>query len=105
MDLMTVATNFGVAVMCLVALSLALWRGVVWFGSNIGKPVADRHIRFLDELSTAVASQSQALQNVVVHQNQAIEGIQGVLEKMEEMIEKQDRLVELVMAERREEKS
>lgn len=96
MDFLTVLQNFGVSVACLAALGFAVWRALVWVGVHVAKPVADRHIRFLDELSTATASQSLALQTMSVQQGKNLDGIERIMIRMEEVIEKQDALVRTV---------
>lgn len=42
--------HFGVPIVALVALSIAVWRALVYIGANILKPLADRHIQFIDTL-------------------------------------------------------
>lgn len=50
--------TFGIAVTCLVALALAVWRILVWVGEKVIVPVSERHIKFLDEVSASVRAQS-----------------------------------------------
>lgn len=92
MDFVTAVQNLGIAAACLLALGYAVWAAVRWTLSNIAKPVADRHIKFLDELSFAMNSQSQALQTMAIQQGKNFEGIDRVMIRMEEIIEKQDML-------------
>lgn len=60
MDWVSVATNLGIPAVCLLALGAGVWKVMTWLGQNIVKPVADRHVKFLDDLSTAIATQTQA---------------------------------------------
>lgn len=62
--------NYGVAIACLVALGLAVWRAMIYLTTNIIKPLVDRHLKFLDELSTALSAQSQALLTMSLRMDQ-----------------------------------
>lgn len=53
--------TFGIAVACLAALSFAVWRSLVFIGKNVVIPVAERHIRFLDEVAMAIKSHTELL--------------------------------------------
>lgn len=86
MDFIQIAANFGVAVACLVGLSLAVWRGIIWVGTHVAQPVALRHIKFMDELAIATASQSQALQTMTIQQGKNLEGIERIMARLEEVI-------------------
>lgn len=53
MDLATwlqIAQTLGIPVACLVALSLAVWAVLKWLAINVLKPLADRHVKFLDSV-------------------------------------------------------
>lgn len=54
MDWISLAQNLGIPVTCLAALAFAVWKSLVWLGMNVVKPVADRHIKFLDAVETAI---------------------------------------------------
>lgn len=96
MDFTQIATNFGVAVAALVALGVAVWRAGVWIGRNIAQPVANRHIKFLDELSSAMANQSQAMQTMAIQQGRNLTGIEKIMERMEVVVEKQDQMLRTI---------
>lgn len=79
MDLLT-AINYGVAFFCLVALAIAVVIVGRWAGRKTdewGNTLVSRHLKFLDDLSTAVAMQSQAMQNMVIQQNRILEHVEG----------------------------
>lgn len=61
MDFKDLIQNFGLAVACLIALGLGTWRALKWVGANVLKPMADRHIRFIDEVATVVKDQAGAI--------------------------------------------
>lgn len=94
MDFVTTAQNLGVAVACLFALGLGLWQAMKWIGTHIVKPVADRHCKFLDELSTATASQSQALQTMAIQQGRNLEGLERIMEQLGQVMARQEDLLE-----------
>ena len=93
MDFVTIAQNLGIAVACLAALGWAVWSAARWTLANIAKPVADRHIKFLDDLSLAMGSQSQALQTMAVQQGKNLDANERIMSRIEEIIEKQDVLI------------
>lgn len=100
MDFWTAAGNFGVAVACLAVLGIGIWQGVKWLGKNVLQPVAERHIKFLDDLSTAMANQSQSLQAMIANQakglesqDHVIEAMQHILERVEHIIDSQDQAI------------
>lgn len=70
-DFASLATNFGVAVACLVALGLAVYKALKFVGENILQPVALRTVKFMDDLSVAVTNQSQSLQFMAASQKDA----------------------------------
>lgn len=70
MDWFSIMANYGVAIACLVALGLAVWRAMIYLTTNIIKPLVDRHLKFLDELSTALSAQSQALLTMSLRMDQ-----------------------------------
>lgn len=81
MDFFTAISNFGVAVACLLALGIAVWRGIIFIGNEILRPLAARHVKFLDDLSQAVAAQSQAIQTLAIQQGRVIECMEMVTGK------------------------
>lgn len=96
MDWIAAVQTVGVAGACLIALGVAVWRSMTWVGHYILKPVAERHIKFLDELSTAMASQSQALQTMAIQQGKNLDGIERIMDELTIIIGKQDKLVDEV---------
>lgn len=83
---MTLASNLGVAVACLAALGLALWRGMIWIGANVLKPVADRHIKFLDDLSMSQAAMAASVQTVVLKVSESLEHSEQIMQQMEHVM-------------------
>ena len=48
--------TFGVAVVCLIALALAIWRVLRWSGENVVKPIVAKHIESMTKMDVAVDS-------------------------------------------------
>lgn len=96
MDFFNIAANFGVAVACLVFLGGAVWVCVRWLAANIITPGFQRFMKFLDELSLALASQGQALQTMAIHQARETEGNERLVEKMEEVLKLQGEILQAV---------
>lgn len=95
MDWLDVLKTFGLPVVCLFALAMVVYRGLVWVGVNIAKPVADRHIKFLDELSTAMSSQSVTIQTMQVQNTKNLETVGRVLDHLDLVMSKLDKLIEV----------
>ena len=93
MDFMTAVTNVGVATACLAALGISLWQGLKWVGINIVKPVAERHVKFLDDLTQATASQSQAMQTMSIQQGKNLESSDRMMERISLMLERQNEML------------
>lgn len=74
--------TFGIAVACLVALSLGVWRALVWIGEKVVLPVANRHILFLDEVATAIRSHTQ----IMTAMEARIVAVKDKLEQMEKLV-------------------
>lgn len=53
--------TFGIAVACLAALSFAVWRSLVFIGKHVVIPVAERHIRFIDEVAASIKTHTELL--------------------------------------------
>lgn len=56
---MQLLQTFGVAVVCLFALGVAVWRGANWVATHIVTPMVDRHLRLLDALIASVLAQGE----------------------------------------------
>src|SRR5262245_32583467 len=93
MDVKDLLQNFGFPVALLAVIFIALSRASVWFGKEIVKPLADRHVKFLDELSAGMANQSQAMQTMSIQQTRHWEFIKEIMDKLEIMMERQDTIV------------
>lgn len=89
MDFASLATNFGVAVACLVALGLAVYKALRFVGEDILKPLATRAIKFMDDLSVAVTNQSQSLQLMAASQK-------AEAEQLAKLFVQQDVIIALV---------
>ena len=96
MDVVSIATQFGVTAACLFGLSIAVWRGIIWVSTNIAKPVADRHIKFLDDLSLSMSAQSQALQTLMLHQGKTLETQEELVVRLDRIDQKQEEILRLL---------
>lgn len=76
--------TFGIAVVCLFGLSLAIWRVGVWLGNKVVIPVAERHIRFLDEVAAGIKSQTEN----IIAQTRMMEAMELRLTTRIEQVEK-----------------
>lgn len=45
----------------LVFIAYGLWKGGKWIGTTLLKPIADRHIAFVDKVEAVVENQAQAI--------------------------------------------
>lgn len=87
MDFTSILTNFGFAAICLVGFAIAVWRALIWIGTRIALPVAERHVKFLDELGTAIALQSQALQAMAIQNGKNVDKLGEIMEGTERTLE------------------
>lgn len=62
-----IAQSLGIPVAILAVLGLAIWRILVWIGSNVIKPAMERHMRFLDKVETTMESVTQTQHAIVQH--------------------------------------
>ena len=69
MDWIEVLRSFGFPVVCVIAMSLALWRVATWVASNLVKPAVEAHIVLITQLRASLTAHDIALQS----QSQALE--------------------------------
>lgn len=55
------AKTFGITALCLFALAVAVWRAAVWAGNRILVPIAERHVKFVDEVAASAKAQVEVL--------------------------------------------
>ncbi len=72
MDFGVMLANFGVSVACLAVMGFAIYKAAIWLGNRIIVPLVERHIKFMDEVATGMANQSQSLQNIVEEQRAVV---------------------------------
>ncbi len=82
----TLARDMGVAVTCLAGMSLTLYRAMIWLGTNVVKPVADRHIKFLDDLTLAYKAQGITMELLAQHQARSGDKLERALDRLEETL-------------------
>ncbi len=94
-DWIQVAQNFGVPVMCMVALSYAMWRIGKWIGIYILKPLSDRHLIFIDQVAgsltaatTNITSLTQSLEAVADKMREIADGRKDELAKFDHILNK-----------------
>ncbi len=75
------AQSLGVSVACLVALAWAIWKGIKYVGIYIAKPVADRHIVFLDDVTKMMREM------VIDHKHQG-EVLTRIVDRMEHVAQR-----------------
>ena len=73
MDFAKIATDFGLVAALLVAILLALYRMGKWLGTNVVKPLADRHLVFLERIEKVQIEQSLTLQAIARNQERQTE--------------------------------
>jgi hypothetical protein len=56
MDWVQVAQTFGLPVVLLLLLLLALWRVLRWTGDNVVKPLVAKHLEFMDSAMKAMGT-------------------------------------------------
>lgn len=88
-DFPNLVQTVGVPVACLAALAFAVWRTLNWLGVHVVRPVAARHVKFLDELGLAMAAQSQAMQTLAIQQTKYAEQIERMASKQDEFTNRQ----------------
>jgi hypothetical protein len=66
MDWQNLLQNLGLPVTLLFAVLLALWKALVWSGTNLIKPLADKHIEFLDRTISS-------MDRIAVNQEKCVE--------------------------------
>lgn len=81
-----VIQNFGITAVCLAFLAIAVWRIAIWVLNNVLKPLTDRHIKFLDDLSTAMQAQVAAMQAMATHQASIVKNCEDMIERQQEII-------------------
>ena len=93
-ELIVVARTFGVAVACLTALAFAVWRSLTWVGMHVAKPVADRHVKFLDDLTDrvghqdrAMGEQTEAMKVIASNQARGFERLDDMTALLKEMLD------------------
>lgn len=65
MDWLQIAQSLGIPVMCLVALSWAVWKGLQWIGMYVLKPLAQKHLEFVDRVSSSVDKVPETFERIV----------------------------------------
>ncbi len=97
MDFLNLAQNLGVAVACLVALGLAVWRALVFIGINILKPLTERHIAFLDRLQEVIEKQTQVVDRLVSDHKSITDQLDGVVAKLDQIVNEVGEVKELIL--------
>lgn len=97
MDFLNLAMNFGVAVACLVSLSLAVWRALVFIGSNVFRPLVERHVAFLDKLQVALEKQTQVVDRLVGDHEAIIGHMGSVTSKLDRITHDVGEVKELIL--------
>lgn len=59
MDFVTTAQNFGVAVACLISLSIGVAWGIRWIGKYVALPLVNSHVEFLKFLQDKINEQGE----------------------------------------------
>lgn len=85
MDWISLLQTFGLPVVCLFALATAVWRALIFLGANILKPLADRHIAFIDKLQEVIESQHSETTRLVRQHESVATRIETIAKKIEEI--------------------
>lgn len=88
MDWTQIATNFGVSVACLFGLSWAVWSSLKWIGMHVLKPLADRHLSFIDQVAQNLVAQTTAMQKLADETNAEGKERREELEKLDHIASK-----------------
>lgn len=84
-DPIQIITNLGVAVGGLIILVFGLWKAGRWFGAKVIMPVADRHIKFIDEISVISKHQSESILKIAAASEKTLENIERIVNKLDEV--------------------
>ncbi len=95
MDFLALAQQLGITAACLVALGWTVWRSLTWFALNVVKPMADRHIKFVDELALAASAQAEAMRVQSEAMRLLADHSEKVSLKHDVLMEKHDKLMDL----------
>ena len=64
MDFTKIAADFGITAALLLMLVYALYRMGTWLAKNVVKPLADRHMVFIEKIEKVQVEQSATLQEI-----------------------------------------
>lgn len=62
--LISLFKSFGVPTALSIAIVVSIWRAMSWTATNILKPLADRQLKFMDDLESCYQKQSAAIESV-----------------------------------------
>lgn len=83
MEWLQILQTVGVPVFALIAFAYAVWRAIVWLGTNIAQPLVQKHIAFLDAVSTNVEKQARAVESMALAREGEIDRYEAITNKLE----------------------
>ncbi|MGE0760134.1 MAG: hypothetical protein AB7F89_14180 [Pirellulaceae bacterium] len=64
MEFTELLERFGFPTLIVLVGAVAIWRVIVWFGTNIAKPLVGSHVEFLSAVQANVTIQTGLLQTI-----------------------------------------
>jgi hypothetical protein len=103
MDWLQIAQSLGIPVMCLVALAVAVWKGIIWIGKYILQPLATKHMDFVDKVSVSVEQQTNAarstaesMRDLAMQRGMELQTTGTILDKLDHIANKIEKTLETI---------
>lgn len=88
MEWLSIAQSLGVPVMCLVALAFAVWKALIWTAREVLKPLAAKHMDFVDRVARSVDTMTVAMKDLGESRVRELSTTSAIVDRLDHIAER-----------------